>query len=78
MGGLVDFPEVKLVEEGCPFLEARAFEDVVGGTRAIFDSVNHVEVSTNNMDVVRGEEGLKRLELEHPEGREVARGEIKI
>ena len=74
----MDFPEVKLVEEGCPFLEARTFEDVVGGTGAIIDSVNHVEVTTNNMDVVRGKEGLKSLELEHPEGREVARREIEV
>jgi hypothetical protein len=73
MRGLVYFPKVKLVEEGSPFLEARAFEDVVRGTRAIFDSVDHVEVSTDNMDVIGREERFECFQLEHSKGREVAR-----
>ena len=30
------------------------------------------------MDIVGGEEGLQGLKLEHPESREVARGEIEV
>jgi hypothetical protein len=78
MGGLIDLPELEVIEKGCPSLEARAFKDIIGGTRAIIDSVHHVEVTPHNVDFIRGKERFQRLQLEHTERREIPRGEIKV
>ena len=78
VGGLVDLPEFQIVEKGFPFLEPMALKNVIDRPGPIIEVVNHIEISPNDDDFPRIQQGLQCIQLKHPKGLVVARREVEV